>query len=83
MKKFRRPKTVRLSLEKRVLMVQQVLIAEDKKSDYMIGCLERLFTLLRIQDEELQHVYDKLVEMAMPRYVKLWRWVKGKVKRGG
>ena len=81
MQKFKRPKTVRLSLEKRVLMVQQLLIAADKKSDYVIGWLERLEKSSGIQNEELNHIYGTLVEMATPRYVKLWRWVKGKVKR--
>ena len=81
MKKVKRPKTAIPGRSMRVLIIQQLLIAADKRRDYLVACVENLESRSRKQSEELELIYDTLVEMATPRYVKLWRWVKGKVKR--
>ena len=80
MKKFKRPKPVRLSLEKRVLVIQQLLNAAHKQRDYIAAHVDELIKNQLIQDGALSLIYDTLIEMGTPRYVRLWRWVKGKIR---
>ena len=79
MKKAKRPKTAIPVRSMRVLIIQQLLIAADKRRDYLVACVENLERTSRAHSVKLELIYDTLVEMATPWYVKLWRWVKGKV----
>ena len=80
MKKFKKPKSIRLGLEQRVRLIHELVSAADKDRNYLIGRVAFLEKLSKSQDEALGLFYETLVEMATPRHVKLWRWVKGKVR---
>ena len=81
MRKIKRPKSVTLTLDKRVQILLEMGVAADKRTTYVIEGLEELVKNQLAQAGALDLIYDVLIEMGLPWHAKLWRWVKGKVKR--
>ena len=81
MRKIKRPKSVTLTLDKRVQLLLEMGVAADHRTDYLVTHLNKLLKVQLAQDEALSLIYDTLIELGTPWYVKVWRWVKGKVKR--
>ena len=81
MRKIKRPKSVTLTLDKRVQILLEMGVAADKRTTYVIEGLEELVKNQLAQDGALDLIYAVLIEMGLPWHAKLWRWVKGKVKR--
>ena len=78
MRKIKRPKSVTLTLDKRLQILLEMGVAADKRTDHMISALAELLKNQPVQNDALSLIYDTLIEMGLPWYVKLWRWVKGK-----
>ena len=82
MRKIRRPKkSITPTLDKRVQLVLELLVAADKRTDYIVTHVNELVKNQLAQDGALDLIYETLIELGTPFHVKLWRWVKGKVKR--
>ena len=78
-RRMKRPKkTMTPSLDKRVQIVLDLVVAADNRMDYMRKTLNELVKHQLAQDAALSLIYDTLVELGTPFHVKLWRWVKGK-----
>ena len=77
MRKIKRPKSVTLTLDKRIQILLEMGVAADKRTDYIVATLSALVgTNLPHQDDALNLIYDTLIELGTPWYVKVWRWVR-------
>ena len=77
MRKMKRPKkTMTPSLDKRVQLVLELLVAADKRTDYIVTHVNELVKNQLAQDGVLDLIYDVLIEMRLPWYSKLWRWIR-------
>ena len=76
MRKIKRPKSVTLTLNKRIQILLEMGVAADKRTDYIISALAELLKNQPVQDDALSLIYETLTEMRLPWYAKLWRWIR-------
>ena len=82
MRKIKRPKkSLTPSLDKRVKILLEIGVTANQRMDYLVTHVSELVKNQLAQDGALDLIYDVLIEMGLPWHAKLWRWVKGKVKR--
>ena len=81
MRKIKRPRSTTLTLEKRIQILLEIGVTANQRMDYLVSHVNDLVKNQLAQDGALSLIYDTLVELGTPWYVKLWRWVKGKMKR--
>ena len=76
MRKIKRPKSVTLTLDKRIQILLEMGVAADKRTDYLVSHVNELVKVQLAQDGALSLIYETLIEMGTPFHVKLWRWIR-------